>query len=297
VLECVPNVSEGCDRRVIERLGDAIRGVAGVRLADVHADPDHHRSVFTFMGAPGAVETAVLALAEAVFSSIDMRVHRGVHRRIGALDVVPFVPLRRVGMADAVAHARAVGEVLGRIHKVPIYFYGAAAIEPGRRDLSHVRAGEYEGLEARLADPAGRPDAGPVRFDPAKGATAVGARDVLVAFNVWLDSQDLGAAREIARVVRASSGGLPALQALGLPIARQHAVQVSMNLLDYRVTSLARAFDAVAAEAARRGIAVARAELVGLAPQAAFDGRLPASVGLPDLTPAQYLDTHLDGLP
>jgi glutamate formiminotransferase len=297
VLECVPNVSEGCDRRIIERLGDAIRGVAGVRLADIHADPDHHRSVFTFMGAPGAVEAAVLALAEAVFSSIDMRVHRGVHRRIGALDVVPFVPLRNLGMADAVTRARAVGEALGRTQGVPIYFYGAAAAEPGRRDLSQVRAGEYEGLEARLADPAGRPDAGPARFDPAKGATVVGARDVLVAFNVWLDSQDLGAAREIARVVRASSGGLPALQALGLPLARQHAVQVSMNLLDYRVTSLARAFDAVAAEAARRGIAVARAELVGLVPRAAFDGRSPGSVGLPDLTPAHYLDTHLGGLP
>jgi glutamate formiminotransferase len=268
-----------------------------VRLADVHADPDHHRSVFTFMGAPGAVEAAVLALAEAVFASIDMGKHRGVHRRIGALDVVPFVPLRHLGMADAVAHARAVGEALGRTHGVPVYFYGAAAIESARRDLSRVRAGEYEGLETRLAEPAGRPDAGPARFDPAKGATAVGARDVLVAFNVWLDSQDLGAAREIARVVRASSGGLPALQALGLPLARQHAVQVSMNLLDYRVTSLARAFDAVAAEADRRGIAVARAELVGLAPRAAFDGRSPASVGLPDLTPAQYLDTHLDGLP
>ena len=297
MLECVPNVSEGRDRRIIERLADAIRGVAGVRLADVHADPDHHRSVFTFMGAPGAVEAAALALAEAVFSSIDMRVHRGVHRRIGALDVVPFVPLRNLGMADAVARARAVGEALGRTHGVPVYFYGAAATEPSRRGLSQVRAGEYEGLEARLADPAGRPDAGPARFDPAKGATAVGARDVLVAFNVWLDSQDLGAAREIARVVRASSGGLPALQALGLPLARQHAVQVSMNLLDYRVTSLARAFDAVAAEAARLGIAVARAELVGLAPRAAFDDRSPDSVGLPDLTPAHYLDTHLDSLP
>jgi glutamate formiminotransferase len=170
-------------------------------------------------------------------------------------------------------------------------------MEPGRRNLSQVRAGEYEGLEIRLADPAGRPDAGRARFDPAKGATAVGARDVLVAFNVWLDSQDLGAAREIARVVRASSSGLPALQALGLPLSSQHAVQVSMNLLDYRVTSLSRAFDAVAAEAARRGIAVARAELVGLVPRAAFDGRSPGSVGLPDLTSSHYLDTHLDGLP
>ena len=160
-----------------------------------------------------------------------------------------------------------------------------------------MRAGEYEGLAARLVDPAWRPDAGPTRFDPAKGATAVGARDVLVAFNVWLDSQDLKAAREIAKAVRESSGGLPALQALGLPLAHQTLVQVSMNLLDYRVTSLARAFDAVRAEAAQRGIAVARGELVGLAPRAAFDGRSPSSVGLADMKPEQYLDTHLDALP
>ncbi len=297
MLECVPNVSEGRDRRVIERLADVIRGVAGVRLADVHADPDHHRSVFTFLGAPGAVEAAVLALADAVFRSVDMQRHRGVHRRIGALDVVPFIPLRGLGMPDAVARAHAVGRALGRLHGVPVYFYGAAATTTERRGLSQVRAGEYEGLAARLVDPAWRPDAGPTRFDPAKGAMAVGARDVLVAFNVWLDSQDLKAAREIAKAVRESSGGLPALQALGLPLAHQALVQVSMNLLDYRVTSLARAFDAVRAEAAQRGIAVARGELVGLAPRAAFDGRAPSSVGLADMKPEQYLDTYLDALP
>jgi len=297
VLECVPNVSEGRDRSVIERLADAVRGVPGVRLADVHADPDHHRSVFTFLGAPSVVEAAALALAERVFASIDMRAHRGVHRRIGALDVVPFVPLRHLDMAEAAAHARAVGQALARLHDLPVYFYGAAALDPGRRSLAQIRAGEYEGLAARLADPSGRLDAGPARFDPAKGATAVGARSGLVAFNVWLRSADLAAARHIARIVRESSGGLPAVQALGLPLQRQRAVQVSMNLLDCRVTSLPRAFDAVTVEAARLGIAVARAELVGLAPRAAFAGRSPASVGLPSLTPAQYLDTHLDAVP
>jgi glutamate formiminotransferase len=296
VLECVPNVSEGRDQRVLDALAEAIRGVDGVRLADVQADPDHHRSVFTFMGAPDAVAAAALALAGAVFARVDMRRHRGVHRRIGALDVVPFVPLRAT-MAEAVARARAVGEALGRVHGVPVYFYGAAAATAARRSLHQVRAGEYEGLAARLADPAWRPDAGPARFDAAKGATAVGARDVLVAYNVWLDSGDLGAARDIARAVRESSGGLPALQAMGFPLARHGIVQVSMNLLDYRVTSLARAFDAVSAEAARRGIAVGRAELVGLAPRAAFEGRAPESVGLPGLGAEQFIETHLDALP
>ncbi len=296
ILECVPNVSEGRDQTVLGRLADSIRSAGGVTLADLHADPDHHRSVFTFLGAPDDVERAALGLAEAVFASVDMRRHHGVHRRIGALDVVPFVPVRGVSMDEAVARARAVGETIGRTHGVPVYFYGAAATSSARRSLRAIRAGEYEGLPAKLADPAWRPDAGPARFDPGKGATAVGARDVLVAFNVWLDSTDLEAARAIARAVRESSGGLPKLQALGLPLAHQGLVQVSMNLLDYRVTSLARAFDAVKSEADRRGVGVKRGELVGLAPRAAFAGRAPESVGVCDLRLEQYLETHLDAL-
>ena len=196
-------------------------------------------------------------------------------------------------MEEAAARARAVGERLARIHGLPVYFYGSAATTPARRALPAIRAGEYEGLPARLADPAWRPDAGPARFDPGKGATAVGARDILVAYNVWLDSADVDAARAIARAIRASSGGLPKLQALGLPLAHQGLVQVSMNLLYYRVTSLARAFDAVQSEVDRRGIAVRRGELVGLAPRAAFEGRAPESVGLGDMKPEQYLETHL----
>jgi len=296
ILECVPNVSEGRDRRIIGRLADSIRRVSGVTLADVHADPDHHRSVFTFLGAPDDVERAALGLAEAVFRDVDMRQHHGAHPRIGALDVVPFVPLRGLDLDEAVARARAVGESLGRTHGVPVYFYGAAATSPARRALSAIRAGGYEGLPAKLADPAWRPDAGPAQIDPAKGAVAVGARDVLVAYNVWLDSADLEAARAIARAIRESAGGLPRLQAMGVPLAHAGLVQVSMNLLDYRVTSLARAFDAVRAEADTRGIAIERGELVGLSPRAAFAGRAPEGVGLGDMRPAQYLETHLDAV-
>jgi glutamate formiminotransferase len=294
ILECVPNVSEGRDRRVLDRLADSIRRVSGVTLADVHADPDHHRSVFTFLGAPDDVERAALGLADAVFANVDMRRHHGVHPRIGALDVVPFVPLRGLRMDEAVARVRRVGGTLGRTHGLPVYFYGAAATSAGRRSLRAIRAGQYEGLPVKLADPAWRPDAGPARFDPAKGATAVGARDILVAYNVWLDSGDLEAARAIARRIRESSGGLPRLQAMGVPLAHPGLVQVSMNLLDYRVTSLARAFDAVRAEADARGIAIRRGELVGLAPRAALEGRAPESVGLRDIRPDQYLETHLD---
>jgi glutamate formiminotransferase len=296
ILECVPNVSEGRDRVVLERLADSIRRVSGVALADVHADPDHHRSVFTFLGAPDDVEHATLALAEAVFEHVDMRRHHGAHPRIGALDVVPFVPLRGLDMDQAVARARVIGETLGRTHGVPVYFYGAAARTSARRALPAIREGQYEGLPTKLADPVWRPDAGPARFDPRKGATAVGARDVLVAYNVWLDSADLDSARAIARQIRESSGGLPRLQAMGVRLERQGLVQVSMNLLDYRVTSLARAFDAIRAAADARGIAIRRGELVGLSPRGALEGRAPASVGLPDLRPEHYLETHLDAL-
>lgn len=293
ILECVPNVSEGRSRETVAALGRAITQVPGVRLASVHIDPDHHRSVFTFLGAPEPVQAAALALARAVFAQVDMRAHQGIHPRLGALDVLPFVPLRGLGMAEATTVARAVAARLAEDHQLPVYLYGAAATAPGRRSLLAVRAGQYEGLPTRLADPSWRPDYGPARFDPRLGAVLVGARDVLVAYNVWLEGDDLAAARAIARAVRESAGGLPALQALGARLARRGIVEVAMNLLDYRVTSLPQAFDAVRAEAARRGIGVRRGELVGLAPRAAFAGRSPESVGLVDFDEAGYLESYL----
>ena len=294
ILECVPNVSEGRSRETVAALGRAITQVLGVRLASVHIDPDHHRSVFTFLGAPEAVQAAALALARAVFAQVDMRAHEGIHPRLGALDVLPFVPLRGLGMAEATTVARTVAARLAEDHQLPVYLYGAAATAPGRRSLLAVRAGQYEGLPTRLADPSWRPDYGPARFDPRLGAVLVGARDVLVAYNVWLEGDDLATARAIARAVRESAGGLPALQALGARLARRGIVQVAMNLLDYRVTSLPQAFDAVRAEAARRGIGVRRGELVGLAPRAAFAGRSPESIGLVDFTASVYLDGHIE---
>ena len=278
---------------MVDELADALRGAAGVRLVDVHMDADHHRSVLTFLGSPTGVEAAALALAAAVFARIDMQRHRGLHPRMGALDVMPFVPLRGATMTDAVAVARRVGEGVARAHDVPVYFYGAAASAPARRLLIDLRRGESESLPRRLRDPAWRPDAGPARFDPRLGAVAVGARDVLVGYNVWLDSDDLEAAQAVARAVRESSGGLPGVQAVGGRLARRGLTQVAMNLLDHRRTSIPRAFDAVRSEAARRGLAVRRGELVGLAPRAAFEGRSPESVGLVDFTPEKYLDTHL----
>ncbi len=292
VLECVANVSEGRDPRLVERLAGAA-SMGGVRPGDIHMDPDHNRSVLTLLGAPAEVEAAALALAEAVLAAIDMRGHRGVHPRIGALDVLPFVPLRGVAMRDAVAIARRVGQTLGERFDLPVYFYAEAALSADRRQLAWIRAGGYEGLAQKLADPTWRPDAGPARLNPRAGATAVGARGVLIAFNVWLETSDLEVARAIARAIRESSGGLPAVQAMGVPLASRGIVQVSTNLLDWRRTPLPQVFDAVQREAARRGVAVMRGELVGLVPRGAFVGRSPESVGLADFTPAKFLESHL----
>jgi glutamate formiminotransferase len=292
VLACIPNVSEGRDPAVIARLAGAVRE-SGAVLMDVHSDPDHHRSVLSFLGGPAAVEAAVLALARATIEAIDMRRHRGAHPRIGALDVVPIVPLRGAGMADAVALAHRIGARLAERHHVPVYFYGEAARREQRRRLPDARRGGYEALAERLGTPEGVPDEGPARFDPRAGAVLVGARDILIAYNVWLDSPDLEAARQIARAVRESDGGLPGVQALGLALPSRGLVQVSMNLLDYRRTPIPAAFDAVRRQAARRGVGVRRGELVGLAPAAAFAGRTPESVGLPDFTTDRLLETWL----
>jgi glutamate formiminotransferase len=270
LLECVPNVSEGRSRAVVDRLAHAVTQVRDVRLASVHMDPDHHRSVLTFLGPPQPVQAAALALARAVFETVDMRAHQGIHPRLGALDVLPFVPLRDLTMTDAVRVARTVAERLAVDHQLPVYLYGAAASAPERRSLLAVRAGQYEGLPTRLADPSWRPDFGPARFEPRLGALLVGAREV-----------------------RESAGGLPALQAMGGLLERRGIAQVAMNLLDYRVTPLPRAFDAVRTEAAKRGVGVRRGELVGLAPRAAFAGRSPESVGLVDWSDASYLDSYL----
>jgi glutamate formiminotransferase len=293
IVECVPNVSEGRDPAHLARFAAAVTATPRVALADVHADPDHHRSVFTFLGPPADVAAAVLALAEAVLAEVDMREHRGIHPRIGALDVVPFVPVAAMTMAEAVRLAHSTGRALADRHALPVYYYAEAARVPDRRTLRELRHGEYEGLAARLASPGGEPDEGPSRFDARAGAMLIGARDVLVAYNVWLAGDDLATARTVARAVRASRGGLPAVQALGLPLPSRRRVQVSMNLLDYRVTPIPAVFDRVAEECAHVGATIERAELVGLAPRAAFAGRTPASVGLVDFTASQALDTHL----
>ena len=287
-LECVPNVSEGRDGARLRRLADAVEK-AGARLVDVHSDVDHHRSVFTFLGAVDVVERAAVAFARLAAALIDLRSHVGAHPRIGAVDVVPFVPLAGLPMADAVAVAHRVGRALAADPGLPVFFYEEAAVVPGRRDLPGLRTGGFERLAERLADPRWRPDAGPITPHPSAGAVVVGARRPLVALNAMLDSDDLAGARAVAAAIRERSpGGLPAVRALGLRLPSRGIAQVSMNLLDYRRTDPLAVMERVDAEAAARGLRVTRYELVGCAPGDALDERLRARI--PDLRASQLLD-------
>jgi glutamate formiminotransferase len=272
VLLCIPNVSEGRDAALIRALGETVEG-AGVRLLDVHADVDHHRSVFTYLGAPDAVERATLALGRLAVARIDLRRHRGVHPRIGAVDVVPFVPLRGRSMEEAVDSARRVGRAFADETGVPVFFYGAAATNPARRELPVVRWGGFERLAERLADPAWRPDRGPAAPHPTAGATVIGARGPLIAFNAMLDAPDVALAKSIAGAIRESApGGLPAVRAMGVFLESRGIAQVSMNLLDYRITPPLAVAERVEREARTRGAAVREWELVGCAPADAWEG-------------------------
>jgi len=284
LVECVPNFSEGRDPVVIEALRRAISGVAGARLIDVQVDASHHRSVFTFVAPPAAAAEAAFRAIQVALERIDLTTHKGEHPRMGATDVVPFVPVRDVTMDECVALARQLGERVGGRLEIPVYLYGAAAARPDRERLPAIRKGEFEGLRERIGtDPAADPDFGPRRIHPTAGATAIGARPFLVAYNIYLDTPDVAIAKEIARTIRTSSGGLPAVQAAGFEVDGR--AQVSMNLLDIDVTSPATVFAAVASESRTRGVEVLRSELVGLIPQRALLGAAAAALKLPDPAP------------
>jgi glutamate formiminotransferase len=292
LIECVPNVSEGRDDAVIAALGEAVRG-AGARLVDVHRDGDHHRSVFTFLGEAAAVEGGALALGRAAVQLVDLTRHQGVHPRVGALDVMPFVPLRGASMGDAVAAARRVGRAFAADCAVPVFFYGEAATAPARRELPDLRRGGVDGLGARLADPRWWPDEGPARLHPTAGAALIGARRPLIAFNAVLDTPSGDVARAVARAIRESSGGLPAVRALGVVLARRSRAQVSMNLLDYRRTSPVTVARRLEDEARARGARVIDYELVGCAPAEALADWPHDLAPIAGLVAGQLLDPRL----
>ena len=297
LVECVPNFSDGRRRAVIDEIVAAFAGAhPEVLVLDRSSDPDHDRSVLTLAGPGEAMVDAAVAGAAACARLIDLRRQHGAHPRMGALDVLPFVPLGRVEVAECVALAEEAGRRLVAEAGIPVYFYGAAARRPERAALPAVRGRGFEALrEAAPTDQARAPDLGGPALHPSAGATAVGVRPFLVAYNVDLASDDLDLARSIAAAVRERDGGLPAVRALGFPLPRRGRVQVSMNLLDFRVTPPAAAFAAVAGAAARAGVVVAGSEIVGLVPEAALAGVDPAALLLHGFSPDQILERRLTG--
>jgi glutamate formiminotransferase / 5-formyltetrahydrofolate cyclo-ligase len=275
LVESVPNVSEGRRLDVVDRLATAISSVAGVALLDRTSDASHNRSVFTLAGEHDAVSEALERLVEAAIHDIDMDAHEGEHPRIGAVDVIPFIPLGETTMEACIELARTFGARIAARFELPVYLYARAAQRPDREKLADVRRGQYEGLRAEIGQRGREPDFGPARTHPSAGAVAVGARPFLIAYNINLDSDDVELARRIARRVRESGGGLPKVQANGFEVreperGRPLRAQVSMNLLDFEVTPVWRVWDAVRELAAEDGVRPAESELIGLAPLAAF---------------------------
>lgn len=266
IVECVPNFSEGRRTGVIEEIVGVARSAPGVKLLDYSSDPDHNRSVVTLVGDPNAVLECAFSLTEAASRLIDLNKHSGGHPRMGAMDVVPFIPITGVNMEDCVDMARRLGEKVGRELDIPVYYYEYAATRQERRNLADVRRGEFEGLKASIKEPGREPDAGPWEMHPTAGAVAVGARRPLIAYNVNLNTSDLQLAKDIARSIRASGGGFVNVRAMGLLLKDRNIVQVSMNLVNYVDTPIYRVNQFIKSEAARRGVSILGTEIVGLVP-------------------------------
>jgi glutamate formiminotransferase/formiminotetrahydrofolate cyclodeaminase len=295
VVECVPNFSEGRSSEIVDALAGVVRSVPGVVLLDETKDPDHHRAVVTFAGRPYAVAEVAYQMARMASQLIDLRNHHGEHPRVGATDVIPFVPIRGVSMQDCVQLARMVGQRIGNELKIPVFLYEQAATRPERKQLEWIRKGGLKGLADRMAgDPAWVPDFGPKHLHQTAGVTVVGARWPLIAFNVNLKSRDLSVARAIAKVVRQSSGGLPYVKAIGVELKSQQLVQVSMNVTNHEETPLHVVFAAVQREAAARGVEVAGTEIVGLVPEQALMETAQQALCLNQFDGRQVLESRLD---
>jgi len=293
IIECIPNVSEGRRADVIERLADAIREVAGVRLLDYSSDPSHNRSVFTFVGDAGGVKAAALALFEQALEVIDLRAHRGEHPRLGAVDVVPFVPIEGVTMEECVALARTVGAEVAARFNLPVFLYEEASDNPIRKNLEDIRRGEFEGLAAKMAAAEWAPDFGPAVPHPSAGAAVVGARMPLIAYNINLNTDRVDVAKKIAAAIRHSSGGLRYVKAAGFMLEDRRLAQVSMNLTNYQKTPIFRVFEMVKREAARYGVSILESEIVGLVPSAALLSAAEYYLQIESFSAQQILENKL----
>jgi glutamate formiminotransferase len=292
ILSCVPNISEGRDPGLVEKVSAAIRAFKDVKITEVSSDADHNRTVFTYLGRPEAVLEATKAMAAKSVELIDMTKHQGSHPRQGAVDVVPFIPVRGVDSSAAVAISREFGRFLGGLG-VPVYYYEESATRPERTLLTHIRKGQYEALAEKLKRPEWAPDEGPAAFNPRAGATVTGARFPLIAFNVNLRTRDLAVAEAIAKGVRFINGGYRYVRAIGLALEKEEMVQVSMNLTNYTKTPIPRVMETIRSEAARYGVAVAGTELIGPVPLGALEEPLKHYLQLHGFSLSQVIENNL----
>ena len=288
------NVSEGRDALTLESIARKIETIPGVFLLELSADPDHHRSLFSFIGTPSSIFAASFAAVKEAGQLIDMRDHQGVHPRIGAVDVVPFVPVQNVSMKECVAVAHRLGKKISQTLQIPVYFYAEAALRPDREYLSVIRKDQFEGLDEQIkSDPRRKPDLGPGCLHPTAGATAIGARQTLIAFNIYLNTSDVGQAQKIAGLIRESGGGLVGVKALGFYIERKGLAQVSMNVTLYHKTSLLKIFKKVQKEARRLQAEPVWSEIIGLVPQDAINPRTIRTLHLENFHSGQILENRI----
>ena len=295
IIECVPNISEGRRTTVVEEIVEALRRVPGVRLLDWSSDTSHNRSVITLAGDAVGLTAAVLVLFEKAIAAIDLRTHTGEHPRMGAVDVVPFVPIEGVTMEDCIALAKDTARVVAERFNVPVYLYEEASSHPLRKNLEDIRRGEFEGLAAKMTSDGWTPDFGPSTPHPTAGASVIGARMPLIAYNINLNTDRLDVAKKIAAAVRFSSGGFRYVKAMGVTLAERNIVQVSMNLTNYEKTPVLRVFEAVQREAAKHGVNVLESEIVGLVPAAALLDVAISTLQLTQFRRDQVLETRLRG--
>jgi glutamate formiminotransferase len=293
IIECVPNVSEGRRPEVIESFVAAIAPVPGVRVLDYSSDASHNRSVLTLAGDAAPLKAAILALFEKAVAQIDLRTHTGEHPRLGAVDVVPFVPIEGVTMDDCVALAKETAREVAARFKVPVFLYEDAATNAARRNLEDIRRGEFEGLAQKMRKPVWAPDFGPASPHPSAGASVIGARMPLIAYNINLATDRLEVAKKIAAAIRFSSGGFRFVKSMGVTLEERGIVQVSMNLTNYEKTPIFRVFEVVKREAARYGVNVLESEIVGLVPAAALVATAEYFLQLEGFKPNQVLETRL----
>ena len=293
IIECVPNFSEGRNAKNIEKIVAPFREKNGVKLLDYQTDKDHNRMVVTVVGEPDALKTAVIAAMGSAIEVIDMRAHQGQHPRMGAIDVVPFIPIKNVNMEEAIVFSKEVAKKAAQKYSLPVYLYEKSASLPERQNLANIRKGQYEGMIEKIKQAKWKPDFGPAKIHPAAGVTAIGARMPLVAYNVNLDSRDLEIADEIAKKVRHISGGLRYCKGIGIELKDRGLVQVSMNLTDYTKTALYRAFELIKVEARRYGVNVIGSEIVGLVPMEALMDAAAYYLGLEDFSMEQVLESRI----